>query len=308
MDTRIRQHETGKINIILHDDSKSTHTKHMSAVLKQHEDLKRIDEAFSSFIGLQDFKDKIKEMYAIRLMQSKREELGLTVPKQVLHMVFKGNPGTGKTTIARKLAEVFGQLNMLSKGHFVEVERADLVGEYVGQTAQKTRSIVQKAMGGVLFVDEAYALARGGEKDFGRESIDTLVKQMEDYHHDFLLILAGYPREMDYFFRLNPGLQSRFPFHIPFYDYNADQLMKIAKQIMNEQGFEMTKKAESKLKEHFLHVCIHRPAHFANGRYVRNLVEQSIRKQSLRLLNKPTHTLEDLIKLTADDLELKHNG
>src|SRR5699024_4906742 len=98
------------------------------------------------------------------------------------------------------------------------------------------------------------------------------------------------------------------PFHIPFYDYNADQLMKIAKQIMNEQGFEMTKKAESKLKEHFLHVCVHRPVHFANGRYVRNLVEQSIRKQSLRLLNKPTHTLEDLIKLTADDLELKHNG
>src|SRR5699024_2874601 len=226
--------------------------------------------------------------------------------KQVMHMIFKGNPGTGKTTIARKLAEVFGQLNMLSKGHFIEVERADLVGEYVGQTAQKTRNNVQKAIGGVLFVDEAYALARGGEKDFGREAIDTLVKQMEDHHHDFILILAGYPLEMDYFLRLNPGLESRFPFLIPFDDYNAYELMDIAQHKLREQEFVLSSNAEKKLKDHLVHLCLHRPVHFSNGRYVRNMIERSIRRQSIRLLNKNVYSVDDLIKLTVNDLELKN--
>src|SRR5699024_6243580 len=223
--------ENGKINIILHEQHRKKNKEKTSYSLKTHDELRFIDAQFSKFIGLQHFKDIIKEIYATKLLNSKREQMGLMVNKQVLHMIFKGNPGTGKTTIARELATVLYKLNILSKGHFIEVERADLVGEYIGQTAQKTRNLIQKALGGILFIDEAYSLARGGHKDFGREAIDTLVKQMEDHHNEFVLILAGYPAEMDQFLMLNPGLKSRFPFHIPFHDYNLDQLLDIATQI-----------------------------------------------------------------------------
>src|SRR5699024_3395129 len=159
----------------------------------------------------------------IHLVNQKRKEFGLKANKQVLHMLFKGNPGTGKTTVARRLATLLHELDVLSKGHFIEAERADLVGEYIGQTAQKTKKLIQKARGGVLFIDEAYSLARGGDKDFGREAIDCLVKYMEDYHDELIVILAGYPDEMDYFLQLNPGLTSRFPFIINFSNYSPDQ-------------------------------------------------------------------------------------
>src|SRR5690625_3880907 len=149
-------------------------------------------------------------------------------------MLFKGNPGTGKTTVARKLAKMYFDMNILSKGHFIEAERADLVGEYIGQTAQKTRALIQKSMGGILFIDEAYSLARGGEKDFGKEAIDTLVKHMEDNHNDFVLILAGYPHEMERFLSLNPGLKSRFPFILDFQNYDVDQLRSEERRVGKE--------------------------------------------------------------------------
>src|SRR5699024_10654136 len=137
-------------------------------------------------------------------------------------------------------------------GHCSKAKKADLVGEYIGQTAQKTRKLIQKALGGVLFIDEAYALARGGNEDFGREAIDTLVKQMEDYHQEFILILAGYPREMDYFLELNPGLQSRFPFQMYFEDYSVHELLCIAKKITSDKQYHLSKKAIQKLKNHLI--------------------------------------------------------
>lgn len=166
--------------------------------------LQRIEEEMGKLVGMDDIKKIIKEIYAWIYVNKKRQEKGLKSEKQVLHMLFKGNPGTGKTTVARMIGKLLFEMNILSKGHLVEAERADLVGEYIGHTAQKTRDLIKKAMGGILFIDEAYSLARGGEKDFGKEAIDTLVKHMEDKQHGFVLILAGYSREMNHFLSLNP--------------------------------------------------------------------------------------------------------
>src|SRR5699024_6414612 len=200
----MRTHKNGTINVILHDKWQTNEYRDAGLPQQSHKELQFIEHAFSDFIGLHDFKHYVKEIYAMNLIQSRREELGLEATSQSLHKIFKGNPGTGTTTIARKLASVFGEQQVLSKDHFIKTERTDLVDEYIGETTQKTRKLIQKALGGVLFIDEAYALARGGNKDFGREAIDTLVKQMEDYHQEFILIMAGYPREMDYFLELNP--------------------------------------------------------------------------------------------------------
>src|SRR5699024_5129172 len=175
-------------------------------------------------------------------------------------------PGTGKTTVARELATLYRKLHILPKGHFIEAERADLVGEYIGQTAQKTRSLVQKALGGILFIDEAYSLARGGHKDFGREAIDTLVKQMEDYSDQFALILAGYEKEMKYFLQLNPGLRSRFPFHLSFPDYSVNELIEIANQLASDMQYTFDKEALRKLRNKLEIVQFQKDEHFANGR------------------------------------------
>ncbi len=263
-----------------------------------------IDTSFSSFIGMEELKGTIKEVYATIVINGKRKEMGLPGSNQVLHMLFKGNPGTGKTTVARKLAQMYFDMNLLSKGHFIEAERADLVGEYIGQTAQKTRSVIQKAMGGILFVDEAYSLARGGEKDFGKEAIDTLVKHMEDNHNDFVLILAGYPYEMDRFLTLNPGLKSRFPFILDFEDYDIDQLTSIAKQMVQDREYELTKEAEWKLRTHIYKKKRETSVNFSNARYIRNIIEQSIRHHAVRLLNQEAFSPDDLIFLTGDDLTL----
>lgn len=303
----MRTHKNGTINVILHDKWQTNEYRDTGLSQQSHKELQFIEHAFSDFIGLHNFKHYVKEIYAMNLIQSKREELGLEVSSQSLHMIFKGNPGTGKTTIARKLASVFGELQVLSKGHFIEAERADLVGEYIGQTAQKTRKLIQKAIGGVLFIDEAYALARGGNKDFGREAIDTLVKQMEDYHQEFILILAGYPQEMDYFLELNPGLQSRFPFHMSFEDYSVHELLCIAKKITADKQYQLSNKAIQKLKNHLVQLKEEHILHFSNGRHIRNLIEESIRKQSMRLLMEKRTKIHDLMEIKSIDLQLKLN-
>ncbi|MEH7109927.1 AAA family ATPase, partial [Bacillus sp. JJ1764] len=223
--------------------------------------------------------------------------------KQALHMMFKGNPGTGKTTVARLIGKLFQKMNVLSKGHLIEAERADLVGEYIGHTAQKTRDLVKKAQGGILFIDEAYSLGRGGEKDFGKEAIDTLVKHMEDKQHEFILILAGYSREMDYFLTLNPGLHSRFPLVIDFPDYNIDQLMEIGGKMLVEREYALSHEAEKKLKDHLNWVkAVLSPTSFSNGRYVRNVIEKSIRTQAMRLLMINTYDRHELMTIRSNDL------
>lgn len=212
----------------------------------------------------------------------------------------RGNPGTGKTTVARILGKLYKEIGVLEKGHVVEVERADLVGEYIGHTAQRTREHVKKAMGGVLFIDEAYSLARGGQKDFGKEAIDTLVKAMEDYKTSLVLILAGYPDEMITFLRTNPGLRSRFPFHIDFPDYTPDELIKIAEIMLREREYVFSLRARRKL---FMMVQ-NRRLDRGNARWVRNLIEQAIRLHAVRTLSRPTPvTREHLMTIEPDDIQ-----
>lgn len=300
-------YKNGKINIILQDRKGKASQDTINRRTSEDDPFKHIDKAFASFVGLDSLKTTIKEIYATILINEKRKEIGLKDSKQVLHMLFKGNPGTGKTTVARTLAKIYYDMNILSKGHFIEAERADLVGEYIGQTAQKTRAIIQKAMGGILFIDEAYSLARGGEKDFGKEAIDTLVKHMEDNHDDFVLILAGYPYEMDRFLTFNPGLESRFPFILEFDNYEADQLMEIASRMAKEREYDLSREASRELRNHLYQKLYEKNRNFSNARYVRNVIERAIRMHAVRLLKQNSHTPKDLMLLTGNDLCLKQS-
>ncbi len=276
-------------------------------VLSKHSPLENIQKELESLIGMKEVKRFIHEIYAWIYINNNRQKYGLKKEKQVLHMLFKGNPGTGKTTVARLLAKLFYDMNILSKGHLVEVERADLVGEYIGHTAQKTRELLKKAHGGILFIDEAYSLARGGEKDFGKEAIDTLVKAMEDNQHELILILAGYPKEMDYFLSMNPGLPSRFPIVMNFPDYTNDELIEIAKKMARERDYILTQEAEAKLKNHLLRYRAIKRHSFSNARYVRNIVEKSIRKQAVRLLKQDRFDRHDLMTLLAVDIQVEED-
>lgn len=313
-DQAVTYKTNGQINIILNNqsnqkiDEKSIASSYDLKIPKSEEKhviLKEIEDEMSSLVGMNEMKRMIKEIYAWIFINKKREEQGLKAGKQALHMMFKGNPGTGKTTVARLVGKLFFQMNVLSKGHLIEAERADLVGEYIGHTAQKTRDLIKKSLGGILFIDEAYSLARGGEKDFGKEAIDTLVKHMEDKQHDFVLILAGYPREMDNFLSLNPGLLSRFPLVVDFPDYSVEDLMEIANRMMSEREYRFNDEATLKLKEHLMSVkMMTHPTKFSNGRYVRNIIEKSIRSQAMRLLLTDRYHREDLLTIKGQDLVL----
>jgi stage V sporulation protein K len=217
-------------------------------------------------------------------------------------MIFKGNPGTGKTTVARILGRAFARMGLLSKGHLVEVERADLVGEYIGHTAQKTREVVKKALGGILFIDEAYSLARGGEKDFGKEAIDTLVKAMEDNKDDLILILAGYKGEMENFLRSNPGLRSRFPIHLEFPDYKIEELVEIGDTMLRKREYKLTAGAKAKIREILYEEAERGDLVMGNARFIRNLVEKAIRKQAVRLASETNITRENLMTIERQDV------
>lgn len=309
MDQPIRMKSNGQISISLNSQRRVL-PKELpdfqvapKDIPPEHAALKEIEEELGALIGMTEMKRMIKEIYAWIYVNKKREEMGLKAGKQALHMMFKGNPGTGKTTVARLIGKLFQKMNVLSKGHLIEAERADLVGEYIGHTAQKTRDLVKKAQGGILFIDEAYSLGRGGEKDFGKEAIDTLVKHMEDKQHEFVLILAGYSREMDYFLTLNPGLHSRFPLVIDFPDYNIDQLMEISDRMLKEREYTLSREAEKKLRDHLIWVkSILNPTSFSNGRYVRNVIEKSIRSQAMRILMQNHYDKHELMTLRSNDL------
>lgn len=264
---------------------------------------REIMQELNKLTGLHGVKKLIREIYAFVEIQKKRQKERLATEPLVLHMIFKGNPGTGKTTVARILGKLFKEVGVLPKGHLIEVERADLVGEFIGHTAQKTREQIKKALGGILFIDEAYSLARGGEKDFGKEAIDALVKGMEDHRDNLILILAGYQEEMDWFVEVNPGMRSRFPVHISFPDYTSAELLAIADLMLQQKQYSLTGGAREELRrsverEHKRH------EHSGNARLVRNMIERSIRRQAVRLLEqKGDLSREDLILIKKEDIE-----
>ncbi|NLO88926.1 MAG: AAA family ATPase [Clostridia bacterium] len=268
----------------------------MKAGLESVKELKKL-------VGLENIKELVEEIIAFVKIQKKRELEGLATEPMVFHMIFKGNPGTGKTTVARLMGKLFKELGILERGHVNEVERADLVGEYVGHTAKKTREQIKRSLGGVLFIDEAYSLARGGAKDFGKEAIDVLVKAMEDYRNEFVLILAGYKAEMDLFLNSNPGLRSRFPIQLNFADYTIDELFKIAKIMLEERQYRLSVEAEIKLKNVLEKAVSNGHCYDGNARLVRNIIEKSIRAQALRLINENNFSREQLIYLQACDIK-----
>ena len=276
----------------------------VSVIEKDKDKVVEILAELESFTGLATVKRLIRDLQAFVEIQKRRTQEKLSADPLVLHMIFRGNPGTGKTTVARLVGRLFKEMGVLQKGQVIECERADLVGEYIGHTAQKTREQLKKALGGVLFIDEAYSLARGGEKDFGKEAIDALVKAMEDNKDNLVLILAGYRQEMDWFLQTNPGLRSRFPIHIDFPDYTLDELLSIGNLMFKTRQYELTLEAREALRSHLNNLLNSHP-YAGNARLVRNLVEKTVRQQAVRLFQRPSSSREELIQILPVDINLE---
>ena len=261
-----------------------------------------IDEIDRSLVGLNSVKRRIREIAALLVIDRLRNEMGLTSERPTLHMSFTGNPGTGKTTVALRMAAILHRLGYVSKGHLVAVTRDDLVGQYVGHTAPKTKEAVKKAMGGVLFIDEAYYLHRPeNERDYGQEAIEVLLQVMEAERHNLVVLMAGYKDRMDEFFLANPGMGSRIAHHIHFPDYKPDELMQIAEMMSDQQGYTFSEEAAEAMRE-YIERRVDQPR-FAHGRSIRNAIERARMRQAMRLFeaDRPL-TRDELVTIEADDI------
>ena len=259
------------------------------------------DNTLDEMIGLESVKQSIRTLSNFIKINQKRGELGMKVPSVSYHCVFSGNPGTGKTTVARILAGIYRDLGVLSKGHLVETDRSGLVAEYVGQTAVKTNKIIDEAIDGVLFIDEAYSLAQGGDSDYGKEAIATLLKRMEDDRDRLVVILAGYTNEIEEFINSNPGLRSRFNRYINFSDYSADELSQIFLLNAKKNEYTLTNEVKSYLRSKLEDVVTNKPKDFGNARYVRNLFEKVVEDQANRLSTQPEITRQMLREIKQED-------
>lgn len=261
-----------------------------------------LDRLDQELVGLKSVKNKIKEMAALLLVDRIRKSLGLTAGPPSLHMTFLGNPGMGKTTVAMRMAEILYRLEYIRKEHVMLVTRDDLVGQGIGQTAPKTREVLNNAMGGVLLVDEAYTLFRPDHPgDFGLEAIEILMQVMENQRDDLVVILAGYKDQMERFFHSNPGMNSRIGLHIEFNDYSVENLMIIAQAILKNQDYSFSPHAEKAFQEYLIRRKT--MPHFANARSVRNAIDRARLRQANRLLSSGKRlTKQDLITIEAEDI------
>ena len=256
-------------------------------------------------IGLESVKKEVRSLANFVKLQKQREAKGLKTAKVSYHLVFYGSPGTGKTTVARIIGRIYKDLGVLKKGHTVETDRSGLVAKYLGQTALKTDTVVQQAIHGVLFIDEAYALVPedGNGQDYGQEAISTLLKRMEDYRDSLVVIIAGYRNEMQRFIDSNPGLQSRFNRYIDFPDYTGAELTDIFKMYMKKNQYTLAPDAENYLREQLDSAVAHKDRNFGNARFARNVFEKSIQQQANRLAGKTNLSKEELTELTVADLQ-----
>ena len=264
-----------------------------------------LDELDRELIGLKPVKQRIREIAAMLVVERARKSLGLTHDTPTLHMNFAGNPGTGKTTVAMRMTNILHRLGYVRKGHLVSVTRDDLVGQYIGHTAPKTKEVLKRAMGGVLFIDEAYYLYRpDNERDYGQEAIEILLQVMENNREDLVVIMAGYADRMDKFFESNPGFRSRIAHHIDFPDYSDDELLEIADGMLAQQNYRFDEKAHE-LMARYIELRRQQP-HFANARSIRNALDRARLRQANRLFETSTGPLDAvaLSTISAEDISV----
>lgn len=285
------------------ENPKETDAEKQDAEEEKKPDFDELMAQLDSLVGLDDVKKDIKNLMNLVKVRRLRKENGLPIPPMSLHMVFMGNPGTGKTTVARIISGLYAAIGVLEKGQLIEVDRSGLVAGYVGQTALKTQEVIKSALGGVLFIDEAYSLASGGENDFGREAIETILKAMEDHRDELIVVVAGYDGPMEKFINSNPGLQSRFNKYFYFPDYNGEQLLYIFKGQCKKNGYALTEEAEAEAKAMFEELYENRGENFGNGRDVRNVFEDTVVRQSNRVAALDAPTKDDLMQFLPEDLK-----
>ena len=275
--------------------------KESEVAVEPPEKIEDLKAELDTYIGLGEIKREVSNLINMATVFKRREEAGLPNTDFSLHMVFTGNPGTGKTMIARLMARIYHSLGILSKGQLVEVDRSGLVAGYVGQTAIKTQKVIQSALGGVLFIDEAYALNGKGDNDFGQEAIDTILKAMEDHRDDLVVIVAGYDELMEKFIHSNPGLESRFNRYLHFDDYTLNEMLDIFKMQCKKGSYTLHADAEQDVKD-FICDANADGITFGNARGVRNLFEQILTEQANRLAAMETFTKDDLMTITKEDV------
>jgi probable Rubsico expression protein CbbX len=285
------------------DTVNSTDKLDLEAAFRESQIGEVLDGLERELIGLAPVKARIRDIAALLLVDKLRASLGLSAAAPSLHMSFTGNPGTGKTTVAMRMAQILHRLGYVRKGHLVSVTRDDLVGQYIGHTAPKTREVLKRAMGGVLFIDEAYYLYRPeNERDYGQEAIEILLQVMENQRDDLVVIFAGYKDRMDTFFRSNPGMSSRVAHHIDFPDYTPEELHSIAGLMLQQMQYRLDSEADQVLLQ-YIERRIQQP-HFANARSVRNALDRARLRQASRLFEKRGGLLskEDLMTIEAADI------
>ncbi len=269
--------------------------------------LEELLDELNNLVGLENVKLKVHDLIAFHKVQLLRKNVGLPIPQHTMHMAFVGNPGTGKTTVARIVGRMYKQLGLLSKGHFMEVSRTDLIAGYQGQTALKVKKVIEKAIGGVLFIDEAYSITENEHSDsYGRECLTELTKALEDYRNDLVVIVAGYTEPMIKFFNSNPGLKSRFNTFIEFNDYNTNELLEMLKKICDKDNYILTDDVLDVIKKQIETIVVRNDKQFGNGRFIRNLYEEMIVNHAKRVININSPTKKQLQTFLCIDIPLNN--